>query len=115
MVQPVPAEPLPADLLRGRTVFFFTGQPRSAAARAQAESLRALGPEKIRLYEVRHGARGPEAFPPGSVVVVDTRFVGHSHTNEIEARIRRSDGVEYFALQAGEGGLARKLADRLAR
>ena len=59
-----------------------------------------------------HG--GPEVFPPGSVVVVDTRFAGHSHTNEIEARVRRSDGVEYFALQA-ERGLARKLAERLAR
>jgi len=109
---PVPPPPLPNDLLRGRTVYFFTGQERAAAARAQAESLRALGAADIRLYDLRQGQPGPDVFPPGSVVVVDTRFVGHRHTDELEARVRRSD-VVYVPLQAGEGGLAAKLAQRL--
>lgn len=109
---PVELPPLPNDLLRGRTVFFFTGQERPAAARAQADSLRALGASDIRLYDVRQGQPGPDVFPPGSVVVVDTRFVGHRHTDELEARVRRSD-VVYVPLQAGEGGLAAKLAQRL--
>jgi hypothetical protein len=104
---------LPGDLLKGRTVFFFTGQPRTAAARAQAEALRALGPDDVRLYDLRQGRPGPDVFPPRSVVVVDTRFARHHHTDELEARVRRSE-VTYVALKAGEGGLAARLAERLA-
>jgi hypothetical protein len=110
---PVSPAPLPDALLRGRTVFFFTGQERGAAARAQADALRALGAEDVRLYEFRQGRPGPDAFPAGAVVVVDVRFVGHQHTVDIEARVRRSD-VIYVPLQAGEGGLAARLAERLA-
>jgi hypothetical protein len=113
---PVAPPPLPDDLLRGRPVFLFTGQERAVAARLQAEALRPLGGEDVRLYDVRQGRPGPDVFPAGSIVVVDTRFVGHAHTDEIEARIRRSPpDVVYLPLRAGEGGLAARLAERLMR
>jgi hypothetical protein len=106
---PVPEPVPPADLLRGRTVFFFTGQARAAAREAQASAIRSLGPENLRLYDMRSGRPGPEVFPPGAVVVVDTTFVQHKHTDELETRIRRSD-VTYILLKAGQGGLAARLA-----
>ncbi|MEO8448452.1 MAG: hypothetical protein ABI647_01605 [Gemmatimonadota bacterium] len=111
--EPIAPPPLPTNLLHGRAVFFFTGVARGSVARAQAESLRALGAVDIRLYDMGQGRPGPNVFPPGSVVIVDVRFVGHSQTEEIEARVRRSD-VTYLVLQAGEGGLAARVAERLA-
>jgi hypothetical protein len=111
---PVPPPPLPDDLLRGRTVFLFTGDERAAAARLQAESLRPLGGDDVRLYDLHQGRPGPDVFPAGSIVVVDTRFVGHKHSAEIEARVRRSPAdVVYVPLRGGEGGLATRLVERL--
>ena len=108
-------EPLPADLLRGRPVFLFTGQARGGAREEMAESLRAIGADDLQVFQAGRGRPGPEVFPPGSVVVVDTRFVGHKHTDELGARVRRSPGVKYVALQGGEGGLAARIVARLTR
>jgi hypothetical protein len=113
---PAPVAPpaLPADLLRGKIVFLFSGEERAVAARLQAETLRTLGGEDVRVYDLHQGRPGPDVFPEGSIVVVDTRFVGHAHTEEIEARVRRSPpGVIFVPLRGGEGGLAARLAERL--
>lgn len=111
-VQPAPTQPqvpeetIPADLLKGRQVFYFTGQVRKADAESAAESLRPLGPRDIRTYCVQKGSLGPETFPAKALVVLDVRFMAHKHSIAIEGRARRS-GVEYLRVNSGKGGLAR--------
>ena len=94
-------------------VFLFTGADRGVAVQAQTAALRGLGASKVRVYDLRRGRPGPDLFPAGSVVVVDIRFAGHSQTEEIEARARRSESVTFVLVQAGGGGLAAKLVERL--
>ena len=72
---------LPATLLAGREVFFFTGEERRSSAEATARSLHELGAREIRTYCLRKGrGEGPDPFPPGSLVVVDIRWLGHSQS-----------------------------------
>lgn len=111
----VAPEPIPADLLRGRPVYLFTGQVRAGAREEMAESLRAIGAEDLRVFHVDEGSPGPEVFPPGSLVVVDTRFAGHRHTDGLKSRAARSPDVVYLSLQGGQGGLAVRVAERLRR
>jgi hypothetical protein len=103
------AEPLPADLLAGRTVFFFTGVLRKSSADAAGESLGALGPADVRVFCLGKGSDGPDSYPPGSLVIVDIRFVGHSQSGMIAARAERSR-AEYLAVRSGKGSLARTVA-----
>jgi hypothetical protein len=125
---PVPAAPLPTQpgheearkpkeiiyppLLKGRDVFYFTGQVRRAAAESAGESLRALGPRDVRKFCVHKGSLGPETFPPRAVVVLDIRFVSHKHSITIEDRARRS-GAEYVRVNSGKGGLVRAVVTAL--
>jgi hypothetical protein len=104
--------PLPATLLAGREVFFFTGKLRRSSAEAAAESLRELGPSEIRTFCLRKGTEGPDPFPPNALVVVDIRFLGHSQSGMIADRAERS-GVQYLAVRSGKGGLARMVAAAL--
>jgi hypothetical protein len=55
---------MPANLLAGRTVFFFTGELRRSSAEGAAESLRVLGPDEIRTFCLRQGSDGPDGYPP---------------------------------------------------
>jgi hypothetical protein len=110
---PLAEEPeLPATLLAGRTVFFFTGELRKSSAEATAESLRALGADDIRTFCLRQGSHGPEAYPPDALIVVDFRFAGHSQSGLIEERAGRS-GAQFLGLRSGKGGLARTVASAL--
>ena len=103
---------LPATLLAGRTVFFFTGELRKSSAETMAESLRALGADEIRTFCLRQGSGGPDAYPPDALVVVDFRFVGHSQSGLIQDRARRS-GAQFLAVRSGKGSLARTVASAL--
>ncbi|MBA3585681.1 MAG: hypothetical protein H0W36_14395, partial [Gemmatimonadetes bacterium] len=103
---------LPATLLAGRPVFFFTGELRRSSAEATAGSLRALGAKEVRTFCLRQGSHGPEAYPPGAVVLVDIRFLGHSQSGLIEDRAHRS-GARFLTVRAGKGGLARTVAAAL--
>ena len=110
----VPSSPAPdPEPLRDRLVFLFTGSERKVAVQDQEAALRSLGAAEVRIYDLKRGRPGPDVFPAGSVVVVDLRFAGHSDTEEIEWRARRSEGVRYVALPGGSGGLAARLAERL--
>lgn len=108
--------PLPAALLAGREVFFFTGEVRKSSAEAIAWSLRELGATDIRTYRIEARKRaidGPDLFPPGSLVVVDVRFMGHSQSGPILDRAARN-GVEHLVVRSGKGSLARVVAAALA-
>src|SRR5690349_16157659 len=85
---------LPATLLAGRTVFFFTGELRRSSAEAVANSLSALGPREIRTFCLRQGSDGPDAYPPDALVIVDYRFAGHKQSGIIADRAERS-GAQY--------------------
>lgn len=108
----VSAETFPADLLKDREVFYFTGQVRRVVAESAAETLWALGPRDIRTYCVQKGSLGPETFPPTALVIADVRFMGHKHSNAVEIRARRS-GAEYLRVNSGKGGLARAVVAAL--
>lgn len=103
---------LPADLLAGREVFYFTGQVRRTSAVTAADSLRVLGARDVRAFCVHKGSLGPETFPADAMVIMDIRFVSHTHSREIAERARRS-GAQYLAVRSGKGSLARKVAAAL--
>lgn len=108
--------PLPATLLVGREVFFFTGEVRRSSAEATARALRELGAADIRTYCLQSrkgGVDGPDSFPPGSLVVVDIRFLGHSQSGPILDRAARN-GAEHLVVRSGKGSLARVVAAALA-
>jgi hypothetical protein len=108
--------PLPATLLAGREVYFFTGDVRRSSAEETARSLRELGASGIRTYCVQSrkgGIDGPDSFPAGSLVVVDIRWLGHSQSRPILDRAERN-GVEHLVVRSGKGGLARVVAAALA-
>jgi hypothetical protein len=104
--------PLPATLLAGREVFFFTGELRRSSAEATAESLRALGADDIRTFCLRQGSDGPDAYPADALIVVDFRFLGHSQSALIADRAERS-GAQYLGVRSGKGSLARVVAAAL--
>lgn len=107
--------PLPATLLAGRVVFFFTGEERRSSAEATASSLHELGAGEIRTYCLRKGrSEGPDPFPPGSLVVVDIRWLGHSQSGLILDRAERN-GVDHLVVRSGKGTLARVVAAGLRR
>ncbi|HJS46941.1 MAG TPA: hypothetical protein VJ773_03030 [Gemmatimonadales bacterium] len=112
-VQP-PEPPLPADLLTGRRVFLFTGQLRAAVAAEMGRELERIGAEDPQVHCVHKGTLGPETFPDNSVVVMDLRFLGHKHSERVEARARRS-GANYLPVKSGKGGLARAVAEAWVR
>ncbi len=106
---------LPATLHAGREVFFFTGEERRSSAEATARSLHELGAREIRTYCFRKGrGEGPDPFPPGSLVVVDIRWLGHSQSGPILDRAERN-GVDHLAVRSGKGNLARAVAAGLPR
>jgi hypothetical protein len=79
---------------------------------AAAESLRELGADDIRTFSLRQGSDGPDTFPPGGLVVVDIRFVGHSQSGIIADRTERSEAQD-LAVRSGKGSLARTVAGAL--
>jgi hypothetical protein len=103
---------LPATLLAGRTVFFFTGELRKSSAEATAAALRTLGPDDIRTFCLRQGSDGPDAYPSDSLIIVDFRFVSHSQSGLIADRAHRS-GAQYLRVRSGRGHLARTVASAL--
>ena len=103
---------LPADLLAGRAVYYFSGELRRSSAEAAAESLHALGADEIRTDCLRQGSNGPDAYPPGALVVIDFRFAGHSQSGMIQDRATRS-GAQFLSVRSGKGGLARTVANAL--
>jgi hypothetical protein len=109
-----PEPPLPSDLLTGRRVFLFTGQLRAAVAAAMGRELERIGAEDPQVHCVHKGTLGPETFPEDAVVVMDLRFLGHKHSERIEARARRS-GANYLPVKSGKGGLARAVAEAWVR
>jgi hypothetical protein len=111
---PVAEPPLPSDLLTGRRVFLFTGQLRAAVAAEMGRELERIGAEDPQVHCVHKGTLGPETFPEDAVVVMDLRFLGHKHSERIEARARRS-GASYLPVKSGKGGLARAVAEALVR
>lgn len=112
--QEPPEPPLPPDLLTGRRVFLFTGQLRAAVAAAMGRELERIGAEDPQVHCVHKGTLGPETFPEDAVVVMDLRFLGHKHSERIEARARRS-GANYLPVKSGKGGLARAVAEAWVR
>lgn len=118
VAEPPPVEPpevpLPADLLSGRRVFLFTGQLRGAVAAEMGRELERIGAEEPQVHIVHKGSLGPETFPEDAVVVMDLRFLGHKHSERIEARARRS-GASYMPVKSGKGGLARAVAEAWVR
>ncbi len=103
---------LPANLLAGRTVFFFTGELRRSSAEAAAESLRVLGAGEIRTFCLRQGSDGPDNYPPHALVIIDFRFAGHSQSGVIQDRAARS-GAQLLNVRSGKGSLARTVATAL--
>jgi hypothetical protein len=108
----VEEQELPATLLTGRTVFFFTGELRKSSAESTAESLRALGADEIRTFCLRQGSTGPDAYPPDALIVVDCRFVGHSQSGMVGDRAGRSR-AQFLTVRSGKGSLARSVAGAL--
>jgi len=95
-------------------VFLFTGQLRAAVAAEMGRELERIGAEDPQVHCVHKGTLGPETFPEDAVVVMDLRFLGHKHSERIEARARRS-GASYLPVKSGKGGLARAVAEALVR
>jgi hypothetical protein len=95
-------------------VFLFTGQLRGAVAAEMGRELERIGAEEPQVHIVHKGSLGPETFPEDAVVVMDLRFLGHKHSERIEARARRS-GANYLPVKSGKGGLARAVAEAWVR
>jgi len=102
--------------LEGRRVFLFTNKERGGAREAFHAELSALGAADPKVYETK-GATvpGPKAFPPRSVVIVDTSFMSHSFSSVIRRRARAAEAAVLIEESIGIGGLARRLARALKR
>lgn len=117
----LPAIVTPADEsqrrpLEGRRVFLYTNKERGGAREALFAELEALGASGPRVYETKGGSvPGPTAFPPRSVVIVDTTFMSHTASNVIRRRARTSPETLFLEDRFGVGGLAQRLPQRLAR
>ncbi len=102
--------------LEGRRVFLFTNKERGGAREAFHAELAALGAADPKVYETK-GATvpGPKAFPPRSVVIVDTSFMSHSFSSVISRRARAAEAAVLIEESIGIGGLARRLARAMKR
>jgi hypothetical protein len=108
-----PAESWPADLLAGVTIALFTGRARAGARAALAEQLRLAGAE----VEVFHGnahAPGRQQFAPGTTVICDVRFMGHSDSHRVKQAAEKS-GVDYGVVDRKQGGVVRAVAEIVGR
>jgi hypothetical protein len=93
-------------LLAGHPVFLFTNQSRGGVRNKLYDALVALGADDPRVFETDKSAlRGPSQFPPNSVVLVDTTFMGHTDSARIKARVKGSD-VLFFEGTFGAAKLA---------
>jgi hypothetical protein len=97
--------------LEGRRVFLYTNKERGGAREAFVAELEKLGASDPRVYETKGGSvPGPAAFPPHSVVIVDTTFMSHTFSNVIRRRARASQETLFLEDRFGVGGLAQRLA-----
>jgi hypothetical protein len=97
--------------LVGRQVFLFTNRKRGREREAFVSELELLGATDPRVYETRRGsAPGPSAFPPDSVVVLDTTFMSHKYSSVIRRRARASKWTLLRDDRLGVGGLTQRLA-----
>jgi hypothetical protein len=112
----LPAMVTPADAsrtrpLEGRRVFLYTNKKRGGVREAFVAELEELGASDPRVYETKGGSvPGPTAFPPQSVVIVDTTFMSHTFSNVIRRRARAAHGTLFLEDRFGVGGLAQRLA-----
>jgi hypothetical protein len=111
-----PASVAPADTskgrpLKGRRVFFYTNRTRGGAREAFLAELGDLGASDPRVYETKGASvPGPTAFPPHSVVIVDTTFMSHTFSNVIRRRARAASETLFLEDRFGVGGLAQRVA-----
>jgi hypothetical protein len=106
-----PAETSQRRPLEGRRVFLYTNKKRGAVREAFVAELEELGASDPRVYETKGGSvPGPTAFPPRSVVIVDTTFMSHTFSNVIRRRARAAHETLFVEDRFGVGGLAQRLA-----
>jgi hypothetical protein len=103
-----PLEPPQRPPLEGRRVFFYTNKERGGAREAFSAELEKLGASDPRVYETKGGSvPGPAAFPPCSVVIVDTSFMPHTFSNVIRRRARVSHETLFLEDRFGLAGWRR--------
>jgi hypothetical protein len=99
------------EFFRDRLVYVYTGQQRTHARRDMQRTLERHG-AICEVYDGnRPGELGPDRYPADAIVVIDTRFLSHSASERIADRARAS-GAWFYMGPTGQGGLARKVAER---
>ena len=111
-IEPPPDEGWRDDLLAGYTIVLFTGQERASAREDMAQALRDVG-AVVTVEECNSKGSVPDRFQDGVVVVTDVRFTGHAASDRIRAAAEKS-GVRLLEIRAGEGGIVRAVAGKLA-
>jgi len=97
-----------ANAFAGRTVYVFTGLASGDARAEMISRFSEFSPAGVTVYGI-DSHRGPDAYPPDSIVVLDVSFMGHSASEYVLGRAR-SSGAWIFRGSYGPGRLAKAAA-----
>jgi hypothetical protein len=98
----------PATAFAGCCVYLFTGHTSGQVRDEMALRFVDYGPDDVNVYDADVN-RGPDAYPPNAVVVLDTTFMSHSASDYVLSRVRASH-VWCFRGAYGPGRLAKAAA-----
>jgi hypothetical protein len=100
----------PPNCFEGRRILLFTGHQAADVREAMRLKFFEFGAAQVDCYWVDKD-RGPDSYPPGSIVVIDVTFMPHTVSDPIVSRARTS-GVRCFPCRRNASLIAREVARR---